>query len=70
MSVKKTKKEPQIDIKIEKEAPNKYNESFEKTLGNIHAIAIFSVKNFGRLGYIIKKLEEVVDELKKANKGK
>lgn len=58
-----------ITFTIKKEQKNKYNESYEATLDNIHALTVFAVKSFGRMGYMIKKLEEILEEIKKANKG-
>lgn len=63
------KEEPHLNLKIEREKENKYNENYSNTLGNIFTIAIFMVKIFGRLGYQIKLQEQVLEELKKLNKG-
>lgn len=59
-----------IDVKIEKELVNKYNENYEHTLNNIFALGVFAVKNYRRSGYQIKLLEQILTELKKMNKGK
>lgn len=62
--------ENKITFRIEKENIETRNEAYEKTLDNIHAMAVFTVKNYGRLGYQIKLMEQVLDELKKLNKDK
>lgn len=69
MPKKPIKKEvpKQVTFHIKKEETNKYNESYENTLANIHAMAVFTVKNYGRLGYQIKLQEQILDELKKLN---
>jgi len=54
------KEENSISFSIKKEEPSPYNEHFESTLGNIHAMAIFTIKNYGRLGYQIKILGAIV----------
>lgn len=67
---KKEKDESSITFRIEKEVLDSRSEAFEKTLNNIHAMAVFTVKNYGRLGYQIKLLEQILSELKLLNKGK
>ena len=68
--VEKKKEESKISFQIKKELPSKYNEAYENTLNNIFALSAFTVKNYGRMGYQIKLLEQILDELKKLNKGK
>ena len=58
-----------VTYHISEEKINAQNEMFENTLKNVHALTVFTVKNYGRFGYMIKKLEEILDELKKQNKG-
>ena len=70
MKPKKEAPKNQVTFSIKKEIPNKYNEAYEITLNNIHAMSIFAVKNYARLGYQIKLQEQILDELKKLNKGK
>lgn len=69
---KKVKKQEdtQITFHIEKEKIDSRNEGFEKTLNNIHAMAVFIIKNYGRLGYQIKLQEQILEELKKLTKDK
>ena len=70
MSSSKPNKKNEITFHIGKETINKYNEMYEQTLHNIHALSVFMVKTYGRAGYQIKLLEQILDELKKLNKGK
>lgn len=67
---KAKKEEKHIDLQINKEKINAQNEMYENTLNTVHAMAVMVVKNFGRLGYQIKLQEQILDELKKLNKGK
>jgi len=64
----KNEDKKQIPLTIKKQTINKYNESYEDTLNNIHALAVFAVKMFGRLGYQIKVMEEMKAELQKLTK--
>lgn len=66
--VNKNEDKPQeVTFHINKEKMNKYNESYENTLNNIHAMSVFIVKTYGRAGYQIKLLEQILEELKKLN---
>lgn len=69
-SNKKLDETPKVSITIAKEKLNNYNEAFENTLNNIHAIALYTLKTYGRLGYQIKIQEQILAELKKLNKDK
>jgi len=72
MSLKKAnnKKEESKGVPLSIRVPktDKYTESFEDTLQNIHAIAVLQLKLFGRSGYQIKLLEAILTELKTLNK--
>lgn len=57
-----------IPLTIKKPKIDKYNESYEDTLNNIHALTMLNLKMFGRLGYQIKLMEEIKNELTKLNK--
>ena len=70
MPKKPIKKEQNITFHIAKEKPDTRTEAYENTLNNIHAMSVFSVKTYGRAGFQIKLLEQILDELKKLNKGK
>lgn len=60
------KKDPeQYTFHIEPEVASVQNEMYEKTLKNIHAMAVFTVKSYRRLGYQIKLQEQILEELKK-----
>lgn len=65
-------KPKKTDIKLEfkKEAITTYSEAYENTLNNIFSMAVMSHQIFGRLGYQIKLQEQILEELKKLNKGK
>ena len=64
------KKDNTITFHIDKEKINNHNENYENTLNNIHAASVFLVKLYGRAGYQIKLLEQILDELKKLTKDK
>jgi hypothetical protein len=70
MTPKKKEEEKKITFHIAQEKTDKRNEMYENTLNNIHAMSVFTVKNYGRAGYQIKLLEQILSELKKLNKGK
>lgn len=60
-------KDSTISFQIKKEKINNYTESYENTLNNIFALTAFTVKQYGRAGYQIKILEQILEELKKLN---
>lgn len=66
----KENKETQVSFTLAKENLNKYNENYENTMNNIHAMSILMVKQYGRMGYQIKLLEQILTELKKFNERK
>jgi len=59
-----------LKLEFKKENINSINENYEDTLNNIYAIAVLSHQVFARLGYQIKIQEQILEELKKLNKGK
>lgn len=64
---KQTKQDIRLDFKREVITP--YTEKFENTLNNLFAMALLQHQIFGRLGYQIKLQEQILEELKKINKG-
>jgi len=63
-------KKKDIKLEFKKEHITKYSEPYENTLNNIFAMAVMTHQVFGRLGYQIKLQEQILEELKKLNKGK
>jgi hypothetical protein len=60
----------QVKLEFKKEKINNYNENFEATMDNIYSSSILIHQVFARLGYQIKLQEQMLEELKKLNKGK
>lgn len=60
----------QVKLEFKKEKINNYNENFESTMNNIYNASILIHQVFARLGYQIKLQEQMLEELKKLNKGK
>lgn len=60
----------EVKLEFKKEVITPYSEAFENTLNNIYSMSIMTHQVFARLGYQIKLQEQILDELKKMNKGK
>ena len=58
----RSKQVAQQGVRIDIKVPNMKNqeEAMNATLNNIHALTVLQLKIFGRLGFLIKKTEELV----------
>lgn len=64
---KRSKKIPQQGVRIDIRVPDVKDDkkAIKDTITNIHALTVLQLKIFGRLGFLVKKIEELTEVVEK-----